>query len=195
MLRSINPDRGSLVIIMLSVVIITSLLLLAQAVVLNGSFYAIMGYVSGEWTLVENPPQYFEAPAAWDPKRRYKKGDLIVHSGFGGGVYRASTNNPEGRPFDLCLRATHDFFRSELGHSSTSRIIAFATKVQMAFTSVIFCLIVWYWLRDYNTGALWTAFMANLIACYGLVTVGLMDYKELATVANEIQPASGQEAS
>lgn len=176
-------------IIMLSVIIITSLLLLAQAVVLNGSYLAIMGYISGEWTLVQDPPQYFEAPANWDPKRRYKKGDLIVHPGFGGGaVYRANTNNPEGRPFDLCLRATHDVFSSELGHASTSRVIAIATMVQMVFVGFIVCVLLCYWLMDYSTGGLWTALLANIVACAGLATVGMTDYEELDNVANEIRP-------
>ena len=193
MLRSVIPDRGSLVIIMLSVGIITALLLLAQVVVLNGAYLAIMGYVSGEWTLVEDTPQsHFEAPANWDPRRRYKKGDLIIHPGFGGGVYRAATNNPEGRPFDLCLRATHDVFRSELGHSSTSRVIAIATKVQISFISVIFGMLLYYWLMGYATDALFTALLANMIACYGLATVGMMNYGDLATVANEIRPAVQQ---
>jgi hypothetical protein len=191
MLHSVIPDRVSLVIIMVSVILITSLLLLAQAVVLNGSYLAIMGYISGEWTLIQDPPQYFEAPANWDPKRRYKKGDLIlVHSRLlgAGRVYRAATNNPEGRPFDLCLRATHYLFCNELGHASTSRVICISTKIQMAFVAVVFCMLVCYWLMDYGTGALLTALLANLIACYGLATVGMMDYGELETVANEIRP-------
>jgi hypothetical protein len=178
---------------MLSVILITFALLLAQQVVLNGSFLAIMGYVSGEWTLVEDPPQkYFEAPAIWDPRRRYKKGDLIVHSGFRGGVYRASTNNPEGRPFDLCLRVTRDVFRRELGHPSTSRVISICTKVEISFICVIEGLIVCYWLLDYATGALFTALLANLFACYGLVTVGMMDYGELADMANEMRPPANE---
>jgi hypothetical protein len=188
MFRSVAPDQGSMLIIMISVVFITALFLLAQIVTLNGSYLAIMGYVSGEWTLVEDPPQDFEAPANWDPRRRYKKGDLIVHPGFGGGVYRASSNNPEGRPFDLCLRATHDLFRCEMGHSSTSQVIVVATKVHMVFISLIMFMIVCYKLMDYAVGALVTALLSNLIASYGLMTVGLTNHRELAAVANEIKP-------
>ena len=187
MFRSVAPDRGSMFIITISVVSITALFLLAQIVTLNRSYLTIMGYVSGEWTLVENPPQDFEAPANWDPRRRYKKGDLIVHPGFGGGVYRASSNNPEGRPFDLCLRATHDLFRSEMGHSSTSHVIVVATKIHMVFIILIVFMIVIYKIMDYDVGALTTALLANLIASYGLMTVGLTDHRELAAVAHEIE--------
>ena len=190
LLRSIIPDQGTLVIITMSVILISFLLLLAQQVVLNGSFLAIMGYVSGEWTLVEDAPEkYFEAPANWDPRRRYKKGDLIMHPGFGGGrVYKASTNNPEGRPFDLCLRVVHNVFRNELGHASTSRVISTCTLIEMSFICAIVGTLISYWFLDYATGALCIALLANLIACYGIVSVGMMDYEELANVANEIRP-------
>jgi hypothetical protein len=83
-IHSVIPDRGSMIIVMISVVFITALFLLAQIVTLNGSFLAIMGYVSGEWTLVEDPPHDLEAPADSDPRRRYKNVYLIVHPGFGG---------------------------------------------------------------------------------------------------------------
>lgn len=188
MFGSVAPDRGSMFIVTISVVLITALFLLAQIVTLNGSYLAIMGYVTGEWTLVENPPQDFEAPANWDPRRRYKKGDLIVHPGFGGGVYQASSNNPEGRPFDLCLRATHDLFRSEMGHSSTSQVIVVATKIHVVFIGLIMFMIVSYKLMDFAVGALMTALLANLTASYGLMTVGLTDHRELVAVADEIKP-------
>jgi uncharacterized membrane protein len=188
MFRSVVPDRGSMIIVMISVVFITALFLLAQIVTLNGSFLAIMGYLSGEWTLVEDPPQDFEAPANWDPRRRYEKGDLIVHPGFGGGVYRALSNNPEGRPFDLFLRATHDLFRSEMGHSSTSQVIVIATKAHMIFISLIVCMIASYKLMDCAVSALVIALFSNLIAAYGVMTTGLVDYNELAEVAREIKP-------
>jgi hypothetical protein len=71
-IHSVIPDRRSMIIIMISVVFIMALFLLAQIFTLNGSFLAIMGYVSGEWTLVEDPPHNLEALADSDPRRSYK---------------------------------------------------------------------------------------------------------------------------
>jgi hypothetical protein len=52
--------------------------------------------------------------------------DLIVQNfpGFGGQlIYKAASNSPDGRPFDLYLRATCDLFRNELGHPAASNVI------------------------------------------------------------------------
>jgi hypothetical protein len=59
----------------------------------------------------------------------------------------------------------------------------------MAFICVIVgTLISYFTFLDYATGGLCIALLANLIACYGTVSVGMMDYEELANVANEIRP-------
>ena len=62
-----------MIIVMISLVFIMVLFVLAQIGTFNGSFLAIMGYVSGEWTLVEDPPHDLEAPTDLDPRRCYKK--------------------------------------------------------------------------------------------------------------------------
>ena len=49
-------------------------------------------------------------------------------------------------------------------------------------------LIRYFTFLDYATGGLCIALLANLIACYGTLSVGMMDYEELANVANEIRP-------
>ena len=45
---------------------------------------------------------------------------------------------------------------------------------------------LYYTIQGANTSALVTAFMANLIASFGLVHVGLMDYNELQSIAAEV---------
>jgi hypothetical protein len=62
-----------MIIVMISVVFIMVPFVLAQIVTFNGSFLANMGYVSGKWTLVEDPLHNLEALADSDPRRRYKK--------------------------------------------------------------------------------------------------------------------------
>jgi hypothetical protein len=187
----ITPDRGSAFMTIASVLIITWALLLAQAATLNRSYLGIMGYIAGEWTVVDGPdPSLAGAtPSQWDPRRRYKKGDLIVQSypGFGGqSIYKATSNSPEGRPFDLYLRATHDLFRNELGHPATSNAIAFASGVQLGLIMLLILMIFCYQLLDYHCGSLLWTLAANLIAAYGTIGVTLPDYSEFGKLAQEI---------
>ena len=78
-----DPDYLASFVAGCSVIIVSVVLLLAQAVTLNGSYLAITGYICGEWTMVD-PQKDLSAksaslnPSLWDPKRRYKKGDVIV---------------------------------------------------------------------------------------------------------------------
>ena len=187
----ITPDRGAALMTLLSIVHITGALLLAQAVSLNRSYLGIMGYIAGEWTVVDesDPSIGSVTPSQWDPRRRYKKGDLIVQNfpGFGGqSIYRATSNSPEGRPFDLYLRATHDVFRNELGHPITSHIISVSANMQIWFLVLLVVMILGYQSMDYHCGGLMWTLAANMIAAYALLKVGLPNRTELQTLAREI---------
>ena len=187
----LTPDGGSAFMAAVSILLISGCLLLAQAATLNRSYLGIMGYIAGEWTVVdENDPSIAgNTPSQWDPRRRYKKGDLIVQNypGFGRqSLYKATSNSPEGRPFDLSLRATHDLFRNELGHPATSNLIWEASNIHIGFMSVLALMIVWYQLMNYHTGGLLWTFAANAIAAYGMINTGLPDLSEFEKLAQEI---------
>jgi hypothetical protein len=185
---TLRSDMVATLVTLSSVVLITVLLLLAQLVTLEKSYLAIMGYISGEWKLVPDSACGTTAPAQWDPRRRYKRGDLIVHSypGFHPSIYMATSNSPEGRPFDLSLRATHDLFRQDLGHVSTSMVISRCSSIHRVYMMGIGILGLYYAVRGGHISSLATAVVANLIASFGLVHVGLMDHDELQTIASEI---------
>lgn len=192
---TLQPDRGSAIMALISVVVITMSLLVAQAATLNRSYLGIMGYLAGEWVVVnaETDPSILEGsarPSQWDPKRRYKKGDLIyennLSSSFGKVVYRATSNNPEGRPSDLYLRATHDVFRNELGHPATSHVIAFLSALQFGLVGVIILVILAYQTLDYNSASLLWTLAANLVAVYGTIGVAVPNYSEYEQLAREI---------
>eukprot|EP00547_Thalassionema_nitzschioides_P003992 CAMPEP_0194204038 /NCGR_PEP_ID=MMETSP0156-20130528/3660_1 /TAXON_ID=33649 /ORGANISM="Thalassionema nitzschioides, Strain L26-B" /LENGTH=320 /DNA_ID=CAMNT_0038929941 /DNA_START=864 /DNA_END=1826 /DNA_ORIENTATION=+ len=187
MFSTINTDTGSLILNVISVILISSTLLLAQLITLNKSYFAIMGHLAGEWKLVDSD-QCNGSASQWDPRRRYKKGDLIVHSysGFRQSVYMATTNSPEGRPFDLFLRATHDLFQQEFGHPSTSRIISACAKLHLFFMGVILMFLVYYTWMDYYHSALLVILFANIVACFGLLSSGFLNHEELEYVAAEI---------
>jgi hypothetical protein len=187
----IFPDRGAAIMVILSVVHIMGALLLVQCVTLSRSYLGIMGYIAGEWTLVEesDPSIGAVAPSQWDPRRRYKKGDVIVqsHPGFGGqSIYRATSNSPEGRPFDLYLRATHDLFRNELGQPVTSYLVALSVNTQIGFTALVALIVLWYQIMNYPCGGLLWTLAANIVATYGLSSVGLPHKNEIETLAREI---------
>lgn len=190
----IPPDRGSAMMTLISVAVITFSLLLAQAATLNRSYLGIMGYLAGEWVVVntETDPSFLDGsarPLQWDPRRKYKRGDLIYENAspsFGKAVYRATSNNPEGRPSDMYLRATHYLFRNELGHPAASHIIAFLSTLQFGLVSVLIFVILAYQVLDYNnTSLLWTL-ASNLVAVYGTIGVAVPNYSEFDNLAHEL---------
>ena len=137
-------------------------------------------------------------PSEWVPRKRYRKGDMVS---FEGTLYKATVNNPEGKPYEFFLWLTHKLFRNELGHPATSRVIAFASTVQFGLVSILILLILSIQLLEgigsFNfskghtginptiTCLLWTL-AANLVAVYGTVSVGLPNYSELGALAEEI---------
>jgi hypothetical protein len=184
-----SPDRVAAIMTILSTVLITWTLLISQAATLNRSYLGIMGYIAGEWIVVDrSDPNVAGAASNWDPRRRYKKGDLIAQNYQTGGqsIYRATSNSPEGRPFDLYLRATHDIFRNELGHPATSQIVAFVSGVQFIMVYVLIAMIFVYQLLDYHYSSLLWTLAANLIAAIGVGCVMLPDYREYHNLAEEI---------
>ena len=143
-------------------------------------------------------------PPEWVPRKRYKKGDVVLYEGV---LYKATTNNPEGKPYDFFLWLTHKIFRNELGHPATSRVIAFVSTIQFGLISFLIIAILLTQLFapsarsssnfSYGTeGAspmaastidclLWTL-AANLVAVYGTVSVAIPNYSELGALAKEI---------
>ena len=193
--ESSSRDFGASVLTAVSVIVITISMLLAQAATLNRSYLGIMGYLTGEWVLVdENDPSLADGPRPypWDPRRRYKKGDLICLESSSSPhatrvVYRAHSNSPEGKPTDFFLRAAHDAFRNELGHPASSHLIAFLSAVQFGLISMSILMILLYELiLERPTASLVWTLTANLVAVYGGMIVGTPKYKDIARLADEI---------
>lgn len=161
--------------ILISVIIITGSVVFTQAATLNRSYLSIMGYLAGGWCIVDMKDPAYSLPSAtspspWDPRRRYKKGDLIVQDlpAFGGkAIYVATTNAPEGIPYDLSLRATHDLFRNELGHPATSTMISFIIFLQLCLILSLMIMIGVYQFLEYRCGSLTWTLVANIVATYG----------------------------
>lgn len=187
----VSSDPGATLMTIGSVIIISVSIFFAQAATSNRSYLGIMGYIAGGWSVVDSsdPALFGVTPSQWDPRRRYKKGDLIVQSypGFGSPtVYMATSNSPEGRPLDLYLRATHDLFRNELGHPATSNIIAFSSAAQLGMSILTVLMILCYQAMDYGYGSLLWTLAANLIATYGILSTAMPNCSEFAGLAQQI---------
>lgn len=190
-MQYLTSDLGAAVMTLLSLLVTTIAMLLVQATTLNRSYLGIMGYVAGGWTVVDKSDLSTSGPtpSQWDPRRRYKKGDLISQSFPGLGtptIYKATSNSPEGRPMDLFLRATHDLFRNEVGHPATSTIIAYASAAQLFVSLLVVLLVLCYQALDYSYGSLLWTLAANVVATYGILLTAMPAYQELELLAHEI---------
>ena len=190
-------DLKALILTVLSVIGISVTLLLAQAVTLNGSYLAVTGYICGEWIEVTDLQKESQNkggssnPSQWDPKKKStRRADIVAVNrpfSFPRQVfYKATSNAPEGKPFDVFLRATHDMFRNELGHPSTSKLLTFAIHGYLIFIAVLlFDVLVSGLVSDTSHGKLF-ALAGNIIACYGAVKAGLTKSSEVGRIAAEV---------
>lgn len=194
--EDIQADYLSAVVIAFSVIMVSLMLLVAQAVTLNGSYLAIMGYICGEWSQVD--PQKDASiksgganPSQWDPKRRYKKGDFIVmNRSFWfprQAYYKATSTSPEGLPFDLFLQVTHDLFRNELGHPSASKLLTLSIQVHLIFIVLLMVIVIGNGLSSGSSAnGLLYALAGNIVGCYGTIHAGFTNRSELQQLAKRL---------
>jgi len=181
-----------IIMLAMSMSVITFSLLLGQTATLNRSYLSIMGYLAGEWMMVdEDDPDLSSGPtpSAWDPRRKYKKGDIIAQqttSLRGQTYYKAMTNSPEGRPLDLYLRASHDFFMDEMGSPVRSEMIETIAMVQLAFLLILICVFVVYKYADYPSGGLAWMLFGNMAALVGTLNGGMPNYSRIHQLAQEL---------
>lgn len=189
----IGIDRGYSWMTLFSVILITGSVVFTQAATLNRSYLGIMGYLAGGWSIVDmkDPAHHPSAkkPSPWDPRRRYKKGDLIVQDlpAFGGkAIYVATTNAPEGIPYDLSLRATHDLFRNELAHPATSTLISAVATLQLCLIIILMIMIAAYLFMNYQYRSLIWTLAANLVSAYGTMRArAVPNFSEMRQLAQD----------
>lgn len=188
----ITIDRGAAVLTILSVILITGSTILTQAATLDRSYLAIMGHLAGGWTIVsESHPAVAgrPKPSPWDPRRRYNKGDLISQPFPGIGtqtIYMATTNQPEGKPYDLGLRAAHDMFRNELGHPANSALVKFLATMHLNLIVALMMMIFAYHALDYDCGSLRWTLAANLLSAYATLSARSTDLTAMERLACEV---------
>lgn len=205
-------DSSSALLTLISVVTVSMVLLLAQAVVLNRSYLSILAHLSLGWEIVDKkklPEALPKSPTSttpqqqqqivptpiWEPKRKYGKGELVFYPDAAGAMYRATSNSPEGRPYDREFRGMNERFRSELGHPATSELLCTLAACQFIATGLCYALwlvliICGYYAQTY--GLIWTV-AANLVATHGAlsVTMSAANAGESRTIGKQQQQPSG----
>jgi len=189
------------------VIILSVVLLAAQFVMLNRSYLSIMGYIAGEWVLVDDRKtsnkNYIAValkrisssssgtePTVWDPKRKYKKGELVYYPHASDAIYKATSNAPEGRPRDRELYGLNAVLRKELGHPSTSSFLSnlatFQLLVVLSYAALWLLLVVAGYSHQ-TYGLLW-AIVAHLVAAQGLLSSArpMSTMKELQQLNAEV---------
>ena len=189
-LDTVASDRFSALYCILGIVLVSLCLQLAQSVLLNKTYLAILAYVSDEWELVEGSDMS-APPPAWDVRRRYKKGDLILYPATGKRqrVYRAVATAPEGKPVDEYFQPEHDLFRTEHGHPATSNLLRRAAGTELLIIGFQFLMwLVAKFAFGYKADGLVTATLAHALAAHALSTLGSVNYNEMSRLAAEISP-------
>lgn len=182
MLYAMESDPISMVWSFFGVLLISVIVLSAQAVALNRSYLCIMSYLSSEWIIIDKQTSSSSIvsgsiiisetePTTWDPRKKYKKGDRVYYPEVvSGSMYVATSDSPEGRPRDREFRGLNKCLQNELGHRSTSKFLYYAARIQ--FELVLMNMALWLILvilRCSTEGFFWSI-MANTIATYGLLT-------------------------
>lgn len=165
--------------------------LLAQTISLNRSYLSTLGYIcADEWTLVTSAerPRLTSTPTTWDPRRKYKKGDLILYppGNRRPSVYRATSHSPEGRPYGKYLQLVHRVLRKELGYAGTSELLLKASLAQLTYVLLNAALWIGLRLMGYPAYGLLVALAANLVSTYAVLDVGGIRRNELEQLNAEI---------
>ena len=190
-----ETDLSSALWTMSSILITTIVLLTAHALITNRSYLAILGFLAGDWEPVssggakhsKNGTSRSETSSSWDPRKRYKKGDVVSYTGPGekrSRLYRAATDQPDGKPMDLLTFSRT--LQTELGHPYTSKTVSLLATLQLWL--VLILLIRWMFcsMFCYSTHGMLVCLAASIIVFHSLVTVGATDYDELEILNEEI---------
>ena len=169
-----------------NLIVLPFVLLAVQMLYLNRTYFSMSSWFSKEWTLI-GPVEggIGEAMGSWDPRKKYKKDDLVVYNDY---MYQAEINQPEGRPVEPDIRDFfHDHTLYEVGHPSTSRLMAIANAIQLA--STMLQALWWvgaFFYTDRTPEGLLIAVAANFLAAHALSTVGNNDCDELSRINDAI---------
>ncbi|GKY93348.1 hypothetical protein MPSEU_000302400 [Mayamaea pseudoterrestris] len=175
----------------MGIVVMLFNLQMAQSALLSKSYLSLLAYLSIEWELVDATTA--DVPiatlAAWDSRKKYKKGDLVLYPPMGHRqlVYRAISSAPEGNPLNVDVKNQHKVFAKELGppaSSSVMRRAAYTELMLIVYHSMLYSVLKGVF--GYSAAGLATAIMAHTVAAYALSTLGAANYGEMSRLSEEI---------
>jgi hypothetical protein len=211
-------DDSASVIIWISTVMITTLLLIAQMTITNRTYLAIMGYISGEWALVDDSDYAQDDQPNTSPRTLLQY--LIEVFGFtssskssrrsnstlmqwdpkrryqkgdriayGDCVYEAKSNSPEGPPFDPFLRAAHDLFSDELGQPMTSYIMSCVSSSFIILSSNLLAFMAFWRNSGSNFQPIFLCLTASLVGGFAVTHSRERSFAEASKILQDIKAA------
>lgn len=173
MYDNLMKDYVSIIIVCLSVTLVTTLILLAQAVALDKSFLALKGYMHFDAT---NGPRTSSTNSVKKGGKKHSSGNDNKDDSMLKCFYNVSSH---------IHQMGASMFVNELGALSSSRILAVCSHVHVMFS--LFLIVVWilYSLCGKNCYALVLTFIAVFNSA-GAMEIGLVEFDELESIAKEI---------
>jgi hypothetical protein len=175
-----------------NVIQLSVVLLSVHTLLMDRSYLSILGYISGEWELIDtwrgihdisqstneakSSSQHHSTtigsigdnPHPWDQRRKYKKGDLVF---YGSSVYQATSSSPEGRPADKSVIRMNKTLRSEFGHPSSSKLVLQVARFQLwsacMHLAVLICMVP---LESQSIYGMIGIVVAQLVACHAVLS-------------------------
>ena len=205
--ESIEVDSLLKFLIVVSAVFITVSLLLAQSVTLDRAHLSTLGLLSREFTTTD--PNHLDSNDKDVPgsntntekklnnnsSRRQKKSGNGNHIGQNNGnFYNRNAEKDlirtrhinEGKQMNYLLKSAHFLFQHELGNPSTSTIISWASIIHFLFVVCLINILMYYRAMGFDYLVLTMLLFANMTAIYGMCTIGIMDYREMKMLSEEI---------
>ena len=210
-------DDSASAIILISTVVITILLLTAQMTITNRTYLAIMGYISGEWALVDavdytpddhnsSSPRPFlqlliEGFGFTSSKSFRRSNSTLMHwdpkrryqkgdrIAYDDCVYEAISNSPEGPPFDPFLRTAHDLFSDELGQPMTSYVMSCLSSSFIILSSNLLAFMALWRNSDSNYQPIFLCLAASLGGGFAVTHSRVRSLTETSKILEEISVA------
>ena len=163
-------DGASLLLISFNLWTVVPMLLVAQSLLTNRTYWSSWGVCASEWMPLESPQSVDkDALPVWDIRKKYNKGDVVSYNNK---VFKATVPKPEGKPYDGFQRYIQNLLANEMGDPATSGILYKMAGLQLVIFFVHFIVWYYYHLNWIRCDGLFMSLVANALATYVQSTTG-----------------------
>lgn len=176
-------DTFSFYLVAMNILIAVPLLLWAQSLLTNRTYWASWGLVAAEEWKVLPAWHGMAGVAMWDARKKYKEGDTVLYQKR---VFKATVSGPEGRPYSGITRYVQELLGREVGHPATSRFLHVLAGLQLF--SFLGNFLVWSGFRisSIDCHGVFVMVLANCLATHALSVSGRMSPSFLQRVNAEV---------